>query len=63
LRHLNVHCLVLACLQGKVRDTYELEDKIVIVTTDRWAAKQQQQQQQYGGQACAAICFVNNSKP
>lgn len=25
-------------LQGKVRDTYELEDKIVIVTTDRQSA-------------------------
>jgi phosphoribosylaminoimidazole-succinocarboxamide synthase len=26
------------CLQGKVRDTYELDDKLVIVTTDRQSA-------------------------
>jgi phosphoribosylaminoimidazole-succinocarboxamide synthase len=25
-------------LQGKVRDTYELDDKLVIVTTDRQSA-------------------------
>jgi hypothetical protein len=27
-------------LQGKVRDTYELDDKIVIVTTDRSVRQQ-----------------------
>lgn len=30
---LTLHCV--CCEQGKVRDTYELDDKIVIVTTDR----------------------------
>ncbi len=33
------HCLLTSCsTQGKVRDVYELEDNLVIVTTDRQSA-------------------------
>jgi hypothetical protein len=33
-----VDAVLLLLLQGKVRDTYELDDKLVIVTTDRQSA-------------------------
>lgn len=37
LLHYAVLCAVL-CLQGKVRDTYDLGDRIVVITTDRQSA-------------------------
>ncbi len=32
------YCKCVVCVQGKVRDTYEVGDKLVIVTTDRQSA-------------------------
>lgn len=54
--HLFDHILCL-CDQGKVRDTYELDDKIVIVTTDRCGVNTQSQSvYSHTSAGCVQLC-------